>query len=419
MGTIAEKVISEKVGRGVEPGEIVQLPVDFAFGHDVTLPPAISEFERLPVDSVFDSESVGVIPDHLVPAHDEHAAELYSQCKEFATTHNTVFYPQGTQGQEHVVIPEDGHVAPGDVVVGADSHTCTEGAIGAYGMGVGSTDLAHAMAFGWVWARVPETTRIEYVGSPGDWISGKDLVLATLGEICVDGAVYHALEYAGPAIADLSMDERFTVANMAIEAGAATGIVVPDETTAEFADVHTDGDYDLYTPSEDATYKNRVTIDVDDLEPQVATPTLPENAKPVADVQSEGVDVDQAVIGSCTNGRRRDLEVAAEVLADNDVADGVRLIITPGSQEIEEESLANGWTKTFLKAGATMENPGCGACFGMRTGVLDDNEVAISTTNRNFNGRMGAPSSEVYLASPAVAAASAVAGEIVHPAEVA
>jgi 3-isopropylmalate/(R)-2-methylmalate dehydratase large subunit len=419
MGNIAEEIVTDQINRDVTPGEIIKLPVDLAFGHDVTLPPAISEFDRLDVDSVFDSDSVVVIPDHLVPAHSGHAAELYTACEEFAESHDTVFYPQGTQGQEHVVIPEDGLVAPGEVMVGADSHSCTEGAMGVYSLGVGSTDLAFAMAFGWVWARVPETVRIEYVGELADWVSGKDLALATVGELGVDGAVYEVLEFGGPAIRDLPMDDRFTLSNMAIEAGAATGIVEPDETTAAFADDHCESDYTLYTPSADATYSETVTIDCTDLEPQVAVPNLPENTKAVSAVQSAGVEIDQAVIGSCTNGRRSDLEVAAEILDGETVDDDVRLIVTPGSQELERESIEEGWTATFLDANATMENPGCGACFGMRTGVLDEDEVAVSTTNRNFTGRMGDPSSEVYLASPAVAAASAVAGEIVHPAGVA
>lgn len=419
MGTIAEEIVTDQINRDATPGDIVKLPVDLAFGHDVTLPPAITEFNRLGADSVFDSDSVVVLPDHLVPAHSAHAAALYTACEEFAETHDTVFYPQGTQGQEHIVIPEDGLVKPGDVLVGADSHSCTEGAMGVYSLGVGSTDLAFAMAFGWIWARVPETTRVNYVGEPADWVSGKDLALATVSELGVDGAVYEVLEFGGPAIRDLSMDDRFTLSNMAIEAGAATGIVEPDETTAAFADGHCASEYTLYTPSADATYNRTMTIDCSDLEPQVAVPNLPENTKPVSAVQAAGVEIDQAVVGSCTNGRRSDLQIAAELLDGETVADDVRLIITPGSQDLERESIEQGWTATFLDANATLENPGCGACFGMRTGVLDEDEVAVSTTNRNFTGRMGDPSSAVYLANPAVAAASAIAGEIVHPAEVA
>ena len=280
MATIAEQILLEKVGRAVAPGEIVKVPIDFAFGYDITLPPAIEEFEKLETNGVFDPDSVAVIPDHLIPAHSDHAAELYTACREFAEEYDTVFYPQGKQGQEHVIIPGDGLVKPGDVMIGADSHTCTEGALGAFSTGVGSTDLAFAMAFGWLWFRIPETTRIEYVGEPEPWVTGKDLILETLGELGVDGDVSHALEFGGSVIEGLLMDERFTVANMAIEAGAATGIVEPDETTAEFANEHTEGDYKLYTADENAEYENRVKIDCEGLEPQVAVPNLPANSVP-------------------------------------------------------------------------------------------------------------------------------------------
>ncbi|WP_199174898.1 3-isopropylmalate dehydratase large subunit [Halegenticoccus soli] len=419
MPTIAEQILSAKVGRPVEPGEIVRAPVDFAFGHDITLPPAIEEFERLGVETVFDPERIAVIPDHLVPAHNEYAAELYGACEAFAAEHGTVFYPQGSQGQEHVVVPEDGLVKPGDLMVGADSHSCTEGALGAFATGVGSTDLAFAMAFGWLWLRVPETTRVEFVGEPDPWVCGKDLVLAALAELGVDGAVSHAIEFGGPVVRDLPMDDRFTLANMAIEAGAATGIVEPDGITRAFADAHAGGEYAIYVPDDDAEYATVATIDCDGMEPRVAVPNLPANAVSVSEVQTEGVEIDQAVIGSCTNGRESDLRAAAEVLDGSEVAEGVRLIVTPGSRRLERLCVEEGWTATFLDAGATMENPGCGACFGQRTGVLDAGEIAVSTTNRNFTGRMGHPESEVYLASPAVAAASAVAGEIAHPEEVA
>ncbi len=418
MATIVQKIISEKLNRPVSPGEIVKAPVDLAFGHDMTIPSAVEEFEKLDVDSVFDPEKVVVIPDHLIPAYDERSANLYSICKEFAETYETVFYPQGQQGQEHVVIPEDGHIKPGDIAVGADSHACTEGALGAFSTGVGSTDLAFAMAFGWLWLRVPETTRIEYVGDPEAWVSGKDLVLAALGELGANGAVGHAVEFGGPVVETLSMDERFTLSNMAIEAGGATGIVEPDDVTARFAESHATGEYSLYTPDPDSEYEQEITIDCEGMEPQVAVPENPTNVESVSDVQAKGIEIDQAVIGSCTNSRERDLRAAAEILEGRTVDDSVRLIITPGSQRLEQLSIEKGWTTTFIRANATMENPGCGACFGMRTGVLGENEVAVSTTNRNFTGRMGAKSSSVYLASPEVAAASAIAGRIVHPKEV-
>lgn len=417
MPTIAESILSDRLDRPVGPGEIVKLPVDLAFGHDMTLPPAIDEFERLGVDEVFDPDGVAVIPDHLVPPHDDHAAELYEACESFAREHDTIFYPQGRQGQEHVVLPEDGHVKPGDVVVGADSHTCTEGALGAFSVGVGSTDLAFAMAFGWLWMPVPETTRVELVGDPTPWTEPKDLVLELAGELGADGAVGHALELGGPTVRDLDMEGRLTLSNMAVEVGAGTGLVEPDEVTEQYAAERTDEPFDLHT-SEDPTYAQEVTIDCDGMEPRVAVPESPANVVPISDDAAAGVEVDQAVIGSCTNSRERDLRVAAEVLEGNEIAAGVRLIVTPGSRRLERLAIREGWTETFLDAGATMENPGCGACFGMRTGVLTEDEVAISTTNRNFPGRMGHPTSSVYLASPAVAAASAVEGEIVHPEEV-
>lgn len=414
MGTIVERILSEKLDRPVTPGEIVKAPVDLAFGHDITLPPAIDEFERLGVDTVFDPEKVVVVPDHLVPPYDDRSAALYNRCRDFAREHDTVFYPLGAQGQGHVVIPDDGLVGPGDLMVGADSHTCTNGALGAFATGVGSTDLAFAMAFGWLWFRVPETTRIEYVGEPDPWVSAKDLILATLAELGIDGAVSHAIEFGGPVVEGLPMDERFTLANMAVEAGGATGLVHPDDVTESFAAQRTD-DYTIHHPGPGADYANRLRIDCDAMEPQVAVPESPSNAVPVSRVGSDGVAIDQAVIGSCTNGREADLRVAAQVLEGRSVADGVRLIVTPGSQRLNRRCVENGWLDTFLDAGATVETPGCGACFGMRTGVLDEGEVAVSTTNRNFRGRMGHPTSEVYLASPATVAASAVAGRIVHP----
>jgi 3-isopropylmalate/(R)-2-methylmalate dehydratase large subunit len=416
MGTIAEQILQDATGETVSPGEIVKAPVDLAFGHDMTLPPAIDAFERLGVETVFDSERTVVIPDHLVPPPDERSAELYRECEEFARRHDLVFYPQGQQGQEHVVLPEDGHIRPGEIVVGADSHSCTHGALGAYATGVGSTDLAFAMAFGWLWLRVPKTTRVEYTGTTGAWITGKDLVLATLAKLGADGAVYHALEFGGPALADLPMDDRFSIANMAVEAGATTGLVEPDERTAGYVRDRLDGSEarTYYTPTDDATYAEQLTIDCTDLEPQVAVPSQPDAVAPISEL--DAVTVDQVVIGSCTNGRRRDMKRAASVLEGRTVANGVRLIVTPGSQAVKQTCLEEGWLETFLAAGATVESPGCGACFGKRTGVLGKNEVAVSTTNRNFPGRMGAPSSEVYLTSPFVAAASAVTGELTAPA---
>ncbi|MDG5820219.1 3-isopropylmalate dehydratase large subunit [Natronococcus sp. A-GB7] len=416
MGTIAEQILQEATGTDVTPGETIKAPVDLAFGHDMTLPPAIDAFERLDVGTVFDPDRTVVIPDHLVPPPDEQSVELYAACEEFANRHDLEFYPQGEQGQEHVVLPEDGYIRPGEIVVGADSHSCTHGALGAYATGVGSTDLAFAMAFGWLWLRVPKTTRIDYTGTPARWVTGKDLVLATLAELGADGAVYHALEFGGSALADLPMDARFSIANMAVEAGAATGLVEPDDRTKRYVRDRVDEadrPCTYYTPTADATYANELTIDCGGLEPQVAVPEQPDNVVSVSTL--EDVAIDQVVIGSCTNGRRRDMELAAAVLEDRPVADDVRLIVTPGSQAVKRTCLEEGWLETFLDAGATVESPGCGACFGKRTGVLGEDEVAISTTNRNFPGRMGHPTSAVYLANPAVAAASATTGTITAP----
>ncbi|WP_255152136.1 3-isopropylmalate dehydratase large subunit [Halorarius halobius] len=415
MTTISEQILSEAAGEPVSAGDIVRAPVDFTFGNDISLPPAIEEFQRFDDADVFDGNSVGVFLDHLYPAHTEHAAELHESCRAFAEAHDCILRAE----QEHAVVAEEGFVGPGDVMVASDSHTCTAGALGAFATGVGSTDLAFILATGWAWLRVPETTHVEFTGTPGEWVEAKDLTLAAIGELGVDGAIYHALEFSGEAVRSLSMDERFTLTNMAIEAGAKTGIVEPDEVTEAYAREHYGEEFETYVSGEDATFANEVTVDCDGLEPQVAVPSSPANNVDVSDVQAEGIEIDQAVVGSCTNGRASDLRRAAEILEGRSVADGVRLIVTPATERIQSRSLDEGWTETFLDAGAVMENPGCGACFGQRTGILGPDEVAVSTTNRNFTGRMGDPSSEVYLASPSVAAASAVAGRIVHPEEVA
>ena len=414
MPTLSEQILSDAAGESVAAGDIIRAPVDFTFGNDISLPPAITEFERFDEASVFDPERVGVFLDHLYPAHTEHAAELHATCREFAEEHGCII----TAEQEHAIVAEEGYVGPGDVMIASDSHTCTAGALGAFAAGVGSTDLAFILATGWAWLRVPETTKVEFTGTPGEYVEAKDLTLAAIGELGVDGAIYHALEFTGDAIGSLSMDERFTLTNMAIEAGAKTGIVEPDEVTEAYANAHYGDDFELYTSDDEAEFVNRVQIDCDSLEPQVAVPASPANNVPVSKIQRDGVDIDQAVVGSCTNGRASDLRRAAEILEDNSVAPGVKLIVTPATEQIQSKSLAEGWTETFLNAGAIMENPGCGACFGQRTGILGPDEVAVSTTNRNFTGRMGDPSSEVFLASPSVAAASAIAGQIVHPEEV-
>jgi 3-isopropylmalate/(R)-2-methylmalate dehydratase large subunit len=414
MSTLVEQILSDRADQEVSPGDIVRIPVDFTFGNDLSFPPAIGEFERFDPDAVFDPDRVAITFDHVYPAHNENAAGSHERLEAFAEEYEVTIERE----QEHIVLPEKGYIKPGDIVIGADSHSCTPGALGAFATGVGSTDLAFVLAFGWTWIRVPETTRVEFEGTPGAYVEGKDLVLMALSELGVDGAVYHAIEFGGPLVKDLSMAERFTLTNMAIEAGGQTGLIESDETTREYADEHTDGDYHFYKADPDAAVANRVTVDCDGMEPQVAVPPSPANATPVSDVQARDIEIDQAVVGSCTNGRARDIEMAAEILEGNEVDDGVRLIVTPGTRRIEQKSMEEGWSETFIRAGATMTNPGCGACYGDHVGVLGPDEVAVSTTNRNFTGRMGDPTSEVYLASPAVVAASAVAGRIVHPEEV-
>jgi 3-isopropylmalate/(R)-2-methylmalate dehydratase large subunit len=418
--TIAEKILADKVGREVTPGEIVQVEYDLVASHDLSTPSGVERFEQMDTDGVADPDRIAIVPDHLIPSHNEIAQQNYTRCQEFAEEHGIEhFYSQSETGLMHAVLPEDGLVKPGDVVVGADSHTVTHGALGALATGVSYTDLAFAWAEGYTWLRVPETVRLEYVGEPSPWVRGKDLVLHTLGELGVDGAIYQSLEFCGPTVRDLPMDDRFSMANMAIEAGAMLGLVEPDETTRQYVDEHVDDGetYTIHGSDDDATYADEVTFDCEELEPQVAVPNSPGNAEPLSAV--EGTEVDQAVVGSCTNCRIEDLRQAATVLDGRTVDQDVRLIVTPGSRAIQSRAFEQGWMETFHEAGATLGSPGCGACFGEHIGVLDDDEVAVSTTNRNFVGRMGSNSSQVYLANPAVAAASAVTGRITHPEEVA
>lgn len=416
-GTIAEKLLADKAGRDVEPGDIVQVEYDVAASHDLSTPRGIDRLESWGA-SVKDPDRLAIVPDHMIPSHNEVAQRNYTACKEFAEKWEIDnFYSQSETGLMHAVLPEDGIVKPGDIVIGSDSHTVTYGALGAFSTGISYTDLAFAWAEGWTWFRVPETIRLDYIGEPSEWVRGKDLVLHTLGEIGPDGAVYQAIEFGGPLIEQLPMDDRFSMSNMAIEAGAVVGIFEPDETMQAYADKrHNADEYTFYQSDPDAEYARELTLDCDGLEPQVAAPHLPANTGPISEVA--GTAVDQAVIGSCTNCREEDLRVAAEILEGREVDPDVRLIVTPGSRGIETTAFEKGWMETFHRAGATLGSPGCGACFGEHIGVLDEDEVAISTTNRNFVGRMGANSSEVYLANPAVAAASAITGEITHPEEV-
>lgn len=416
--TLTEKILAKHAGRDrVRPGDFIVARVDLVLGNDITAPVAIAEFERIGATRVFDPDKIALVPDHFTPNKDIKSAEQVRIMREFAKKHGiTHFFEIGEMGIEHCLLPEKGMVVPGDLVVGADSHTCTYGALGAFSTGVGSTDIAAAMATGELWFRVPETIRFVFRGSLKPWVGGKDLILYTIGKIGVDGARYKAMEFAGEAISSLSVEGRLTMANMAIEAGGKNGIFMPDQKTVEYLLERTDREYELLESDADAEYSEVYEFDASEIEPQVALPHLPENARPVSEVKE--IQIDQVVIGSCTNGRIEDLREAAAILRNKKVARGVRCIIIPGTQSVYLQAVREGLVEVFVEAGAVVSTPTCGPCLGGHMGVLAAGERAVSTTNRNFVGRMGHPKSEVYLAGPAVAAASAVAGEIVGPEEV-
>lgn len=417
--TLAEKIIAAHLLNGhaeVWPGDLVEVSVDLVLANDITAPIAMREFEKLGVRQVFDPEKVVLVADHFVPNKDIKSAEQCAQMRRFAQELGLPHYfDVGRMGIEHVLLPEQGLVAPGDLVVGADSHTCTYGALGAFATGMGSTDIAVAMATGQTWLRVPETMRIVYHGELQPWVGGKDLILYTIGKIGVDGARYMAMEFAGPTVDTLSMDGRFTMANMAIEAGGKAGLFACDEVTRAYVNGRVRRPFREYQPDPDARYARVIEIDASTIEPQVALPHLPENVRPVSQVRE--VRIDQAVIGSCTNGRLEDLRIAAAILRGRRVHPDVRCIIIPGTQAVYLEALREGLIETFIEAGAAVSTPTCGPCLGGHMGILAAGERAVSTTNRNFRGRMGHVDSEVYLAGPAVAAASAVLGRIAHPDE--
>ncbi len=417
--TITQKILAAHAGKDyVEPGELILAKVDIALGNDITAPLAIKAFRDVGAKKVFDRERVVLVCDHFAPNKDIASAIQVQIVRQFAQEQNLVhFYEGGDMGVEHALLPEKGIVGPGDLIVGADSHTCTYGALGAFASGVGSTDLAAAMVTGEVWLKVPESIKFVYQGQPGPWVTGKDLILYTIGDIGVDGANYRAMEFTGEAIGRLSMADRFSMANMAVEAGAKNGIIAPDEVTLEYARNRALRPFDtknLYS-DKNATYTLVKIYDVGQLEPQVACPPSPGNVKPVSQVGQ--VRIDQAVIGSCTNGRLEDLRVAAQVLKGRKAAKGVRLIIIPATPLIYRQAMDEGLLAVFMEAGAVIGPPTCGPCLGGHMGILAPGEVAVATTNRNFTGRMGHPQSKVYLANPAVAAASAVSGRISGPAE--
>lgn len=415
--TLAEKILAAHSGKfEVTPGEFLNVKVDLVLANDITAPLAIKEFTRLGVKTVFDARKVVMVPDHFCPNKDIPSAEQAKMMREFAREHGIVYFEVGRMGIEHVLLPEQGLVVPGELVVGADSHTCTYGALGAFATGMGSTDIAVAMATGEIWVKVPPTIKFIYRGKLGKWVGGKDLILHTIGDIGVDGALYSVMEFTGEAIDSLSMDDRFTMANMAIEAGAKAGIFRVDNKTLKYVKSKTRRPFAIYRSDDDAEYSKVIEYDVSRIEPQVAFPHLPSNVKPVS--QARDVKIDQVVIGSCTNGRLTDLRLAARVLGGKKVDESVRCIIIPGTQQIYLDALKEGLIEIFIKAGAAVSTPTCGPCLGGYMGVLAAGERCISTTNRNFIGRMGSPESDVYLANPAVAAASAVMGRIASPTEV-
>ncbi|MBM7853888.1 3-isopropylmalate/(R)-2-methylmalate dehydratase large subunit [Desulfohalotomaculum tongense] len=416
--TITEKILAAHAGKDrVEPGELVNARVDMVLGNDITAPVAIREFKKIGVEKVFNPDRIALVPDHFVPNKDIKSAEQAKILRDFAREQQlTNYFEVGRMGIEHCLLPEQGLVGPGDVVIGADSHTCTYGALGAFATGVGSTDLAAAMALGETWFKVPESIKFYYYGRLNPWVGGKDLILYTIGKIGVDGALYKAMEFTGPVIKELSMDSRFTMSNMAIEAGGKCGLIEPDEKTRAYVEGRAKFPYTFYQSDEDARYSEVYEFDVSKIEPQVAFPHLPENTKPVS--EAAGIKIDQAVIGSCTNGRLEDLRLAARVLKGRKVHPEVRCIIFPGTQEIYRRAMREGLFEIFIEAGAAVSTPTCGPCLGGHMGILAKGERAIATTNRNFVGRMGHPESEVYLSNPAVAAASAVLGRIAKPEEV-
>ena len=416
--TLAEKILAAHSGLDrVSPGEFINVRVDLVLSNDITAPLAIKEFQRLGVDKVYDPKRVVMIPDHFCPNKDILSAEQAKMMREFARRYDLLYFEVGRMGIEHVFLPEQGLVLPGEVVVGADSHTCTYGALGAFATGMGSTDIAVAMATGEIWMKVPPTIKFIYRGKPGKWVGGKDLILYTIGNIGVDGALYSVMEFTGEAIDALSMDGRFTMANMAIEAGAKAGIFGVDGKTQKYVKGRANRSFKVYEPDSDAGYAKVIEYDVSKLEPQVALPHLPSNVKQVSQVVD--IKIDQAVIGSCTNGRLDDLRLAAKILKGRQVSPEVRCIIIPGTQQVYLDALHEGLIETFIKAGAVVSTPTCGPCLGGYMGVLAAGERCVSTTNRNFVGRMGSPQSEVYLTNPAVAAASAIVGKIASPTQIA
>lgn len=415
--TMTQKILAAHAGLPeVSAGQLIEADLDLVLGNDVTTPVAIHEMDKFKTEKVFDKDKIAMVLDHFTPNKDIKSAEHCKCVREYAGKQDiTNFFDVGEMGIEHALLPEKGLIVAGETCIGADSHTCTYGALGAFSTGVGSTDMAAGMATGKAWFKVPSAIKFVLTGKPGKWVSGKDVILHIIGMIGVDGALYKSMEFVGDGIANLSMDDRFSMANMAIEAGAKNGIFPVDDQTIAYMKEHSTKEYKVFEADEDAVYDETYTIDLSKLEPTVAFPHLPENTKPISQVPE--IKIDQVVIGSCTNGRISDMRIAASILKGRKMAKNVRGIVIPGTQEIYLQMIKEGLTEIFIKAGAIVSTPTCGPCLGGHMGVLAAGEKAVSTTNRNFVGRMGHVDSEVYLASPAVAAASAVTGKISCPCE--
>ena len=416
--TMTQKILAAHAGLDkIEAGQLIEADLDLVLGNDITSPVAIKEMSKMKVDGVFDKDKIALVPDHFVPNKDIKSAEHCKCVREFAYRNQiTNYFEVGQMGIEHALLPEKGLTVAGDVIIGADSHTCTYGALGAFSTGVGSTDMAAGMATGKAWFKVPGAIKFNLVGKPNKYISGKDVILHIIGMIGVDGALYKSMEFVGEGIKNLSMDDRFTIANMAIEAGGKNGIFPVDEKAIAYMEEHSTKKYTVYEADEDAVYDEEYTIDLSTLKSTVAFPHLPENTHTIDEIDPE-LKIDQVVIGSCTNGRIDDLRCAAEILKGRKVAKGMRLIVIPATQAIYLQAMEEGLLKIFIEAGGVVSTPTCGPCLGGYMGILAENERCVSTTNRNFVGRMGHVTSEIYLASPAVAAASAITGHISDPAK--
>ncbi|WP_027421755.1 3-isopropylmalate dehydratase large subunit [Lachnobacterium bovis] len=416
--TMTQKILADHANlKSVKAGELIEAELDLVLGNDITSPVAIHEIDKMNVEGVFDKDKIALVMDHFVPNKDIKSAQHCKCVREFACKHDIAnYFDVGEMGIEHALLPEKGLTVAGDVIIGADSHTCTYGALGAFSTGVGSTDMAAGMATGKAWFKVPSAIKFKLINKPAKWISGKDIILHIIGMIGVDGALYKSMEFVGDGIKYLSMDDRFTIANMAIEAGGKNGIFPVDDVAIEYMKEHSKRPYKVYEADEDAEYDEEYVIDLSSLKPTVAFPHLPSNTRTVDNVGD--IKIDQVVIGSCTNGRLEDLRIAAKILEGKHVAKGVRVIILPATQKIYLQAMEEGLLKIFIEAGAVVSTPTCGPCLGGYMGILAENERCISTTNRNFVGRMGHVDSEIYLASPAVTAASAIKGKITNPEEI-